>query len=67
MKVATDTVYGPQWTHPHPSFSRDERLVAFASDRTGHPHVYVAIISGTGYETPKLSHDDPAGYDLGIS
>jgi hypothetical protein len=67
MEVATDTVYGPQWTHPHPSFSRDERLVAFASDRSGHPHVYVAIISGTGYETPKLSLDDPAGYDLGIS
>jgi hypothetical protein len=42
MEVATDTVYGPQWTHPHPSFSRDERRVAFASDRTGHTQVYVA-------------------------
>lgn len=42
MEVATDTVYGPQWTHPHPSFSHDERLVAFASDRTGHTQVYVA-------------------------
>jgi oligogalacturonide lyase len=42
MEVATDTVYGPQWTHPHPSFSPDERKVVFASDRTGHPQVYVA-------------------------
>ncbi len=41
MEVATDTVYGPQWTHPHPSFSCDERFVAFASDRTGHTQVYV--------------------------
>lgn len=42
MEVATDTVYGPQWTHPHPSYSPDERLVAFASDRTGSTQVYVA-------------------------
>lgn len=41
MEVATDTVYGPQWTHPHPSFSHDERKVVFASDRSGHPQVYV--------------------------
>ncbi len=41
MEVSTDTVYGPQWTHPHPSFSHDERRVVFASDRTGHPQVYV--------------------------
>ena len=42
MEVATDTVYGPQWTHPHPSFSNDETKVVFTSDRTGHPQVYVA-------------------------
>ena len=41
MEVSTDTVYGPQWTHPHPSFSPDERKVVFASDKTGHPQVYV--------------------------
>jgi hypothetical protein len=41
MESATDTVYGPQWTHPHPSFSHDERKVAFASDRSGHTQVYV--------------------------
>ena len=42
MEMAADTVYGPQWTHPHPSFSPDEKLVAFASDKTGHTQVYVA-------------------------
>ncbi len=42
MEVATDTVYGPQWTHPHPSFSASERMVVFASDRTGYTQVYVA-------------------------
>ncbi len=45
MEVATDTVYGPQWTHPHPSFSHDERMVVFASDRSGHPQVYVAELA----------------------
>jgi hypothetical protein len=42
METTTDTVYGPQWTHPHPSFSPNEDLVAFASDRTGVTQVYVA-------------------------
>ncbi len=41
MEMRTDTVYGPQWTHPHPAFSRSERYAAFTSDRTGHPQVYV--------------------------
>ena len=44
MEAGTDTVYGPQWTHPHPSFSPDERSVVFASDRTGTTQVYVAAI-----------------------
>jgi Tol biopolymer transport system component len=44
MEAGTDTVYGPQWTHPHPSWSRDESKVAFASDRTGITQVYVAEI-----------------------
>jgi oligogalacturonide lyase len=44
METANDSVYGPQWTHPHPSFSTDERLVAFASDRTGRAQVYVAEV-----------------------
>lgn len=44
MEAGTDTVYGPQWTHPHPSFTPDERSVVFASDRTGTTQVYVAAI-----------------------
>lgn len=44
MEMATDSVYGPQWTHPHPSFSPDETMVVFASDRGGHTQVYVAEI-----------------------
>ncbi len=42
MEAGTDTVYGPQWTHPHPSWSRDEKRIAFASDRTGVTQVYIA-------------------------
>lgn len=45
MEMATDSVYGPQWTHPHPSFSPDETLAAFASDRTGHTQVYVVELT----------------------
>lgn len=40
METATDSVYGPQWTHPHPSFSPDEQWITFASDRTGVTQVY---------------------------
>jgi oligogalacturonide lyase len=42
MEADNDTVYGPQCTHPHPSWSRDERKIVFTSDRTGVPQVYVA-------------------------
>ncbi len=45
MEAGSDTVYGPQSTHPHPSFSPDETLVAFTSDRTGTAQVYVAELS----------------------
>jgi hypothetical protein len=44
MEVATDTVYGPQWTHPHPSFSWDETRIAFASDKSGSTQAYVATL-----------------------
>jgi len=40
MESATDTVYGPQWTHPHPAFSPAEDWIFFTSDQTGHPQVY---------------------------
>jgi oligogalacturonide lyase len=46
MEMKTDTVYGPQWTHPHPSFSPDERSVVYTSDVTGHAQAYVARIPG---------------------
>ena len=42
METDSDTVYGPQWSHPHPSWSSDETKVTFASDRTGVAQVYVA-------------------------
>lgn len=42
LEVPADTVYGPQWTHPHPCYSPDGKMVTFTSDRTGHPQVYVA-------------------------
>jgi oligogalacturonide lyase len=45
MEAAADTVYGPQWTHPHPSWSTDESKVAFASDRTGTTQVYVVDVA----------------------
>jgi hypothetical protein len=46
MENAADTVYGPQWTHPHPSFSPSERFAIFTSDRSGHPQVYAVELDG---------------------
>lgn len=34
----------PQYTHPHPFFSPDNRFVIFNSDRTGVPQIYLAEI-----------------------
>lgn len=45
METKTDTVYGPQWTHPHPALSRSGRYATFTSDRSGHPQVYVVELS----------------------
>lgn len=42
LEVPTDSIYGPQWTHPHPCFSPDGKLVTFTSNRTGFAQVYVA-------------------------
>ena len=44
MENGADTVYGPQHTHPHPSWSNDESMVAFASDKTGVTQVYVVDV-----------------------
>jgi oligogalacturonide lyase len=50
MEVDSDCVYGPQWSHPHPSWSHDERKISFASDRTGTSQVYVADIPEAIYK-----------------
>src|SRR5262249_4051746 len=44
MEMKTDTVYGPQWTHPHPSFSPSERWVVYCSDVTETPQVYAVEV-----------------------
>lgn len=44
LEVATDTVYGPQWTHPHPCYAPGEQLVTFTSDRSGWPQIFVAVL-----------------------
>ncbi|HVN78070.1 MAG TPA: oligogalacturonate lyase family protein [Terriglobia bacterium] len=44
MEMKTDTVYGPQWTHPHPSWGPDERYVVYTSDVSGFPQVYAAEV-----------------------
>lgn len=55
MEMAADSVYGPQWSHPHPSFSPDETMVAFAGDRSGSAQVYVAEIPGAAAREPSES------------
>ena len=42
LEVPTDSIYGPQWTHPHPCYSPDEKLVTYTSNQTGFAQVYVA-------------------------
>lgn len=34
----------PHWTHPHPAFSPDGKMVVYNSDRTGLPQVYLVKI-----------------------
>jgi oligogalacturonide lyase len=45
MEAKVDTVYGPQWTHPHPSWSADERWVIYGSDVSGTTQVYAALVA----------------------
>ncbi len=42
LEVPADQIYGPQWTHPHPCYSPDEKQVTFTSNRTGDAQVYIA-------------------------
>jgi oligogalacturonide lyase len=39
-----EAAYGPQWTHPHPSFSPDGGKVVYTSDASGFPQVHVAVV-----------------------
>jgi oligogalacturonide lyase len=41
-------VYAPQHTHPHPSFSPDNRRIVYTSDCTGHSQIYEVEL-GTGF------------------
>ncbi len=40
MEGKADTIYGPQWTHPHPSWSADEHWIVYDSDASGTTQVY---------------------------
>lgn len=44
MEARVDTVYGPQWTHPHPSWSADERWCLYDSDASGTTQVYACLV-----------------------
>jgi oligogalacturonide lyase len=44
MEMRSDRVYGPQWTHPHPSWSPDEAQIIYTSDVSGFPQIYVAEV-----------------------
>lgn len=46
MEAKVDTVYGPQWTHPHPSWSSDENWCIYDSDITGTTQVYAVELKG---------------------
>jgi oligogalacturonide lyase len=39
------SVYGPQWSHPHPTFTTDGRQVIYTSDRDGWSQVYQVEVS----------------------
>ena len=40
------SVYAPQHTHPHPSFSPDGNYVVYTSDRSGYAQIYEATLGG---------------------
>jgi len=39
-----ETAYGPQWSHPHPSFSPTGNKVAYTSDASGFVQMHVARV-----------------------
>ncbi len=40
------STYGPQWSHPHPTFSADGRFAVYTSDREGWSQIYQVTIPG---------------------
>ncbi|MAE66201.1 MAG: hypothetical protein CMJ18_18175, partial [Phycisphaeraceae bacterium] len=44
MEMKVDTVYGPQWTHPHPAFDDEAKRVVYTSDASGDPQVFVVEV-----------------------
>ncbi len=40
------SVYAPQHTHPHPSFSPDGKYIVYTSDRSGYAQIYEATLGG---------------------
>ncbi|MDW8027385.1 MAG: hypothetical protein RMK94_03230 [Armatimonadota bacterium] len=48
MEAKVDTVYGPQWTHPHPSWSADEKWCIYDSDFSGTTQVYACLVTFEG-------------------
>ncbi len=44
MEMKVDSVYGPQWTHPHPAFNDSGDRVVYTSDCSGDPQVYVVEV-----------------------
>lgn len=44
MEMKVDTVYGPQWTHPHPAFDDSAKRVVYTSDADGEAQVYVVEV-----------------------
>lgn len=62
-----EEAYGPQWTHPHPSFTPDGRGVVYTSDVTGLSQVYLAWLpegeaSGTVAIGPEYGDPSDALY-----
>ena len=48
MEMKIDSVYGPQWTHPHPAFDETAQRVVYTSDCSGQPQVYVVEVEAGG-------------------
>ena len=48
LRGLADAAYGPQWTHPHPSFTPNGQAVVYTADVSGHAQVYLAHLTRPG-------------------